>query len=55
MSLTIKPRSSMSVTPEKYHPMNNIADILTSPTNKFTPLIKYQIYPKKGTKPHYEV
>ena len=28
---------------------------MSAPTNNVTPLIKYPIYPKKITKPHYKV
>ena len=44
----------MSVTPDKYFPSNSIAGILYVTTKNVPPLIKYPIYPEKGTKPHNE-
>ena len=45
----------MSGTPDKYHFRKNIDDIMSAPTNNFPPWRKYPIFPKQGTKPHYEV
>ena len=44
----------MSVTQEKENDSKNIADIMSTPRNNAPPLIKYHLFLKNGTKPHYE-
>ena len=45
----------MSVTPDRGNHRKSISGIFSALTNNVTPLRKYRIYPKNGTKPHYEV
>ena len=47
-------RLSISVTPDKGRPSNNMANTLSKETMKVHLLRKYPIYPKERTKTHYE-
>ena len=43
------------MTTDKGHSRRNISNIFSTEKMTVHPLIKYVIYPKEGTKPHYEV
>ena len=40
--------------PKEYHLRKHIADIFSEPKIEILPLREHPIYPKEGTKPHYE-